>query len=396
MRNLLILLLTLKGVVAYTQDTVGQAYFEQCVIAPVLKHNADIERLSKLYESAKQSKSSDTSTLLLKRKEAVQQCFQVPQGFIVANPSSFYCLSALQMLGEGAAGSPVLLPELERLFGLLDERIKASEDGKAYARLMENYAWSYKLKEASKKIEAGSSSISAQEAKEVLLISLPHKVSLPTSKSFNALIGKKVIMDRTELLNKIKAATLIVNMAYRKKGSANIEVNPASAYVIDPSGIVVTNYHVVKEYSSKDIYTSLSVMTSDGAVYPVVKLLAFSATDDLAILQLETNGDLLASLPLGNAVNDGTLINVLGHPQNNFYAFTSGVVSENTTSKLAGKPCKIMIITAEFTTGSSGGPIVDENGSVVGTVSRKSADGWVKTGIPVSELKKLLVTKDPR
>ncbi|MNL40058.1 hypothetical protein D3C87_1623790 [compost metagenome] len=153
----------------------------------------------------------------------------------------------------------------------------------------------------------------------------------------------------------------------------------------------MTNYHVGKEYSSKAPYQSLSVMTVDGKSYPVTKILSCSESDDLMVFQVDTKGEKLSALPLGSTAANGADIHVMAHPLGNFYRFTSGKVSGYSTSTLAVKSCNIMSITADFNVGSSGGPIVDGCGNVVGTVSR--IDGGMKIGVPVSELKKLIEFK---
>jgi hypothetical protein len=199
--------------------------------------------------------------------------------------------------------------------------------------------------------------------------------------------GKVLPLSKTTDGNlKVKAATLVVGMAYDVNGQKG--VNPTTAYVIDASGICVTNYHVVKEYGSGGPYQTFMVMTAEGKTYPIVKILAASESDDLAIFQVDNKGDQLAALPLGENEAVGSDVHVMAHPIGKFYHFTSGKVSDYSTLTLAGKPCNIMNITADFNVGSSGGPIVDQFGNVVGTVSR--IDGGMKVGVPVSELKKLI------
>ncbi|WP_316788804.1 trypsin-like peptidase domain-containing protein [Pedobacter frigoris] len=194
-----------------------------------------------------------------------------------------------------------------------------------------------------------------------------------------------------QLIRKLERGTLIVNLAYKPSDTALIQINATTAYVIDGRGICVTNYHVGEEYAENP-YSSFSVMTVEGKSYPVIKVLSSSESDDLMVFQVDTKGDKLVTLPLGNVVTKETKIHVMGHPRGKFYQFSSGFVTGYTTSVLARKSCNIMSITADFNVGSSGGPIVDEFGNVVGTVSRIDGGG-MKVGIPVSELKKLIEFK---
>ncbi|WP_316789665.1 FKBP-type peptidyl-prolyl cis-trans isomerase [Pedobacter frigoris] len=259
--------------------------------------------------------------------------------------------------------------------------------GKLLGKLIVDDAEYKKWKTALRKSSEGLSSISKEDAAGELLTNAGKNVAVST------LLAGSTSLSKDELTARSKDATLIINMAFLYPGVNGIQSNPTTGYVIDDSGICVTNYHVLKEYSGKQIYQSLSVMTAEGKVYPVTSVLSSSESDDLVIFKVDPKGDNLKSLPLGNAAAEKTTVHVMGHPDGSFYQFTSGVVAENTTSNHGGKQVNIMGITADFKVGSSGGPIVDDCGNVVGTVSR--INGGMKVGVPVSELRKLLNIRKP-
>jgi serine protease Do len=262
---------------------------------------------------------------------------------------------------------------------------KNSYQGRILSKQIADDMENKRLMDALKKSSDGMVSFSREVAAKELLENAGNKVSISSLPSGVSALTKD------ELIKKTKATTLIVNMAYKAMDTGEMTSNPTTAYMIDESGICVTNYHVLKEYSGKQMYQSLSVMTTEGKVYPVTAVLSSSESDDLVIFKVGAKGDKLKALPLGNAAAEKTAIHVMAHPYGSFYQFTSGIVSENTASTLAGKPVNIMGITADFGIGSSGGPIVDNYGNVVGTVSRIS--GGMKVGIPVSELNKLIEFK---
>lgn len=67
-----------------------------------------------------------------------------------------------------------------------------------------------------------------------------------------------------------------------------IHTYPASGYIIDSEGIIVTNYHVVNGYVTKYNTTSrdaLVVMLKDGTLFPVKEVLTADKSNDLAILK---------------------------------------------------------------------------------------------------------------
>lgn len=304
--------------------------------------------------------------------------------FIKENPDSFYIPYVL-LTWKNEMGGDVGVEVKKPYFDQLSSRVKNSYYGKQLSKQMVDYAERKRWMDKLEKSIANLKSISREEVSAQLTDTANKQIVIAP-----LLVSGKPL-STAEIEAKSKSSTVIVNMGYRNAGNSVMRPNPTSAYVIDESGICVTNYHVGKEYSSKEPYKSLSIMTADGKVYPIIKILSCSESDDLMVFQVDTKGDKLSALPLGNKAAEGVKIHVMGHPRGKFYQFTSGVVSGYSTATLAGKPCNIMSITADFNVGSSGGPIVDDCGNVVGTVSR--IDGGMKIGVPVSELRKLIEFK---
>jgi uncharacterized protein involved in exopolysaccharide biosynthesis len=107
-------------------------YFNENVVNKVQTYNAETRKLYADIKAASVNKSADTIALKKQIDEVVRKCFQVPQEFIKAHPSSPYSCRALKMLGKGEPGYPVSVAELERLFNSLSPEIKDSDSGKAY------------------------------------------------------------------------------------------------------------------------------------------------------------------------------------------------------------------------------------------------------------------------
>ncbi len=139
--------------------------------------------------------------------------------------------------------------------------------------------------------------------------------------------------------------------------------NVSGGYVIDPSGIAVTCYHVI---ASSNAVTTVA-MTRGGQVYPVREVLAASALNDLAVIQLDGQG--FTPLPLTTDAPPGAPICAISHPDHNFYSLTAGLVSRYARLRRPAGLATVMEITADFAKGSSGCPVFDECGAVVGTIS---------------------------
>lgn len=185
-------------------------------------------------------------------------------------------------------------------------------------------------------------------------------------------VQRKVLPD-VELARKLKLATVIFGIAFDCGSCEETHIDAASGYVIDASGVVVTNYHVVKSFTSfarKNL--GMTIQTAEGKVYAVTDILASNEHDDLCILRVDTKGDELTPLPIGSGADQGDAVYVMGHPFGHFYYFSKGIVARNfydyvNEKKDVKRP--IMEITADYAGGSSGGPIIDARGNLAATVS---------------------------
>lgn len=181
----------------------------------------------------------------------------------------------------------------------------------------------------------------------------------------------KEVLTPAQIAGKIKRSTVLFATVYKNTPSHAHPPGVASGYIIGEEGICVTNYHVIRNYSNKKKHdVSLQIMTSDGKVYPVIEVLAASKEADLAILKVNTNGDLLVPLPLGDAAIVGDPVFVMSHPRKRLYYFTSGIVARNYMKPVTkGVKLPQMNITADYAAGSSGAPVVDNKGNLIATVS---------------------------
>ena len=172
----------------------------------------------------------------------------------------------------------------------------------------------------------------------------------------------------------------------------------ASAFAIGKDGIIVTNYHVLE----KDEGEILGAMDYKGNVYSIANVLAASEEDDLAILKLR-NAE-LTPMALGKPANVGSNVWVLSHPDRKMYMMTNGMVSRyNIVLVNKQKLGRRMSITADYAKGSSGAPVFNRKGQVVGVVSstnsiyyntengkKENIQMVVKNCIPVESIHKLI------
>jgi len=223
----------------------------------------------------------------------------------------------------------------------------------------------------------------------------------------NLIKPAKKALTGNALYEKVKRATIITGCAYLCPRCSNLHLSESSGYIIDPKGIVITNYHVMDQYAfMKDGNKPLGffVRLADGHTYAVKSILSASKPNDLAVLQLETNGTTLPALALGRPAKVGDAVYVLGHPKGMHYYLSQGIVNNHYLEEAGGDGQKffreMMSISADYATGSSGGPVLDVCGNVVGTVSNTkmllhsgmnpSVQMIVKNTVPVESLWKLI------
>jgi len=167
-----------------------------------------------------------------------------------------------------------------------------------------------------------------------------------------------------EIYSQYKPSVLVVAGIYRCPKCGRWHADAVGGFFITETGACVTNYHVVDKKSE---YTLLA-MTDEGRVFPVREVLAASRPHDAAILQLETAKESFTPVALSADAPVGASVSVISHPGGHFYTLTQGMISRYSNVMKNGQRTARMTITADFARGSSGGPVFNEYGNVVGMV----------------------------
>jgi len=170
------------------------------------------------------------------------------------------------------------------------------------------------------------------------------------------------------LYDQVTKSVLVLGRLYNCGKCSKWHTSMASAFAIGQDGIIVTNHHVLAE----DEGEILGAMDAEGRVYGVEKVLAANQEDDLAILKLRDAK--LIPMALAKPANVGADVWVISHPNRKLYTMTKGLVSRyQMIFKNGQKPGRRMSITADYAKGSSGAPVFNRNGQVVGVVSSTSS-----------------------
>lgn len=145
-----------------------------------------------------------------------------------------------------------------------------------------------------------------------------------------------------------------------------------SGFVIDSSGYILTNNHVIA--SSVTSGGSISVRLNNGKNYPA-KIVGRDASYDLAVLKI--SGASLKALQFGDSekVAVGDSVIAIGSPLGLTGTVTLGIISAKNRAVTAGESeadnsfINALQTDAAINPGNSGGPLVDSTGSVIGVNS---------------------------
>ena len=202
-----------------------------------------------------------------------------------------------------------------------------------------------------------------------------------------------------------KAAPSVVNIYvsdlnedYTKPNTDSI-TSSASGVIMDRSGIVVTNYHVVP--SGNEPNKAIWVQTRDGQVVQGF-VVGCDRRTDIAVLKIDAH-KLVAATPVTREVNVGDIVLAIGNPNNLGQTVTHGIISalaRSGTGLLTKDKMTIrqgvqdLIQTdAPINLGNSGGALVDTQGNLIGintaSFSTETTYGIGFT-IPVSLVQKVM------
>jgi serine protease Do len=137
-----------------------------------------------------------------------------------------------------------------------------------------------------------------------------------------------------------------------------------SGYIIDPSGYIGTNKHVV------DGAISVFVVTAEGIRYPA-KIVGMASAADIALLRIDAGHKPLPYVRFGDSdeVRVGNRVFVIGSPFGFDDTVTSGIISALNRDIMESPFDDYLQTDAAINHGNSGGPLLNMAGEVIGMTS---------------------------
>ena len=165
-------------------------------------------------------------------------------------------------------------------------------------------------------------------------------------------------------------------------GNKDGPIAQGTGFFISKNGAILTNYHVIRN-GDRAI-----AEFPDGRTVAIDGVLAFNKTRDVAIIK--AHGDNFRTLTLGDSdqLGVGDEVVAIGSPEGLESTVSNGIVSAVRTLEEKGK---VLQVTAPISHGSSGGPLFNMAGEVVGITSSGIEEGEnLNFAIPINDAKRLL------
>jgi len=176
-------------------------------------------------------------------------------------------------------------------------------------------------------------------------------------------VKEKSIESLPSLIKRIKPSTVII-FAYDDKGEF---LQLGSGFFISQNGDVITNYHVIQGASSAEI------KTADEKTYPITYIVAGDEQNDIIRLSVNIPSQYVYPLSLSKTIPEvGERIIVYGSPLGLENTVSDGIVSAIRDIPDYGR---IIQITAPISPGSSGSPVLNMQGEVIGIATFQFIEG---------------------
>lgn len=182
-----------------------------------------------------------------------------------------------------------------------------------------------------------------------------------------------------ELVKRIKPSAVAIE-TFDSRGAT---VSRGSGFFV-ASDKIITNQHVIEKSSRVEVHLF------NGRKYPVKGVLAVDGEGDLALLQVDVPKEFAVPLPIVKRVpQEGESVVVIGNPFGLEGSVSNGIVSA--VREISGYG-KIIQITAPISPGSSGSPVVNMYGQVIGVATLQAAEGQsLNFAVPAERISNLKV-----
>lgn len=197
--------------------------------------------------------------------------------------------------------------------------------------------------------------------------------------SIFSISSKTIGQNIKEVANRTLSSTVSIFMLDNSS-----QIKSLGSGVVVAENLIVTNYHVID-----GAYSGYIKLNKSDVQYKIEGILNLDAKNDLALLKVSEINTPKIEL-IESEIEVGESIYAAGNPQGLAGTFSDGIVSGKRV--IEGKD--LIQITAPISPGSSGGPVVNSQGKLVGIAVGAYTNGQnLNFAIPVKHIALLLSTK---
>lgn len=189
--------------------------------------------------------------------------------------------------------------------------------------------------------------------------------------------GEGAINTLPELAKKVRPSVYMI-IASDKNGR---EISTGTGFMISAEGKMITNHHVIEKGAT------FKVKSSNGGVFNVQRVASTDAKNDLALLIVECKEVQFLKLGESLKLEAGVRLAVVGSPLGLEGSLSEGIVSAIRTENQQ----RWIQMTAAISPGSSGSPVLNESGDVIGVAAATIVKGQsLNLAIPVEFVSQLI------
>ena len=195
------------------------------------------------------------------------------------------------------------------------------------------------------------------------------------------ILGFSNVLASTAVVNKVFPSTVLIVAEDKNAQPQSL----GSGFLVSPN-IVATNYHVIE-----NSYSGYVKLVNQDTLYEIEGVVGYDVQKDLALIKISNNTGKQVSYK-SSSVDIGQKIFAIGNPLG-----LEGTISDGIVSGLRNVDGVNMLqISAPISPGNSGGPVVDENGDVIGVATYTYAEGQnLNFAVPVKYVRELLANQSP-
>jgi S1-C subfamily serine protease len=158
-----------------------------------------------------------------------------------------------------------------------------------------------------------------------------------------------------------------------------------SGFIVRADGILLTNHHVI------DGASTASVTLANGDIYDDITVLDSDKRRDLALIKIKALNLPVSQIGDSDALEIGQHVIAIGNPEGLARSVSDGIIS----AFRQGDGFRVIQTTAPISHGSSGGPLMNDSGQVIGITYAALMEGQnLNLAVPINYVKAMLQEVD--